>query len=188
MTDPRVLRSREAFRRALIVVAGSGEDVTIASLCRESQLNRGTFYLHYSDIGELAEDTARSLSGAVAVPWPEIGAADEAELARRATELIARYLQHLAEYRPFYRWVLGPGSWRVVRTLLDEYAAIIAQGMAAVAGERSPGTSAMVTGLLSGAMLGVATRWVEDPPEGDASALAEWLWGELAVHPVAAVP
>ncbi|MCH1624393.1 TetR/AcrR family transcriptional regulator [Ferdinandcohnia quinoae] len=50
--DLRVIKTQESLRHALLTLLKSKplESITIAELCRLANINRGTFYLHYTDV------------------------------------------------------------------------------------------------------------------------------------------
>lgn len=187
-TDPRVLRTRAAFHAALLVRVKRADEITVTAICRESGLNRGTFYLHYTDVDALAAEVARDLIRDITYPWQALRATGPDEFRAASTEFLTRYLDHIDEQRAFYTWLLSPGGrWGVIQTLLDEFAAAIAHGLATSRGLLSSGDSFLVS-LLSGALFGVVTRWITAPAQAESTALATWLLTELTAHPVTAPP
>ncbi|HXC96181.1 MAG TPA: TetR/AcrR family transcriptional regulator [Edaphobacter sp.] len=56
-TDPRILRSRQMLREALLRLLTRKEfdDISIQEIADEATLNRATFYLHYPDKNALLE-------------------------------------------------------------------------------------------------------------------------------------
>ena len=73
-TDRRTLYTRMVIKDALLSLLADKEyaDVTIADLCREAEINRGTFYLHYSNLHEVLEelfDDALGKMNHVLVHW-----------------------------------------------------------------------------------------------------------------------
>ncbi len=59
--DRRIVRTRTAMRKALIdlLVETDYKKITITALARKADIDRKTFYTHYSSISELFEDTVR---------------------------------------------------------------------------------------------------------------------------------
>lgn len=54
--DPRTIRSREMFKRAVFSLLGDGfthSNLTVRKVASKAELNRTTFYLHFHDIQDL---------------------------------------------------------------------------------------------------------------------------------------
>ena len=58
MEDKRIVRTKAQFRQALIALLAhkSFEQITVKALCDQAGITRITFYAHYADKYELAED------------------------------------------------------------------------------------------------------------------------------------
>ena len=56
--DVRIVKSKESLMSALISLMGKKklEDLTISEICQEADVNRNTFYSHYSSVRELFEE------------------------------------------------------------------------------------------------------------------------------------
>lgn len=82
-TDLRVLRTRRAIEQALCTLLGRTriEKITIADICAEALVTRGTFYRHYHDKYEVATSIATR------------------ELARLRDQVVGS-AQHLAQGKP----------------------------------------------------------------------------------------
>ena len=54
-TDRRVRKTRGQLRQGLVRLMRekSIQDITVKELCEECDINRGTFYLHYTDVYQL---------------------------------------------------------------------------------------------------------------------------------------
>lgn len=65
--DRRIVRTRAAMRKALIdlLIDTNYEKITITALAQKADIDRKTFYTHYSSIGDLFEDTLRCLAAEV---------------------------------------------------------------------------------------------------------------------------
>lgn len=57
-TDRRALYTRMVIKDALLSLLAEKEyaDITITDLCREAEINRGTFYLHYDNLREVMDE------------------------------------------------------------------------------------------------------------------------------------
>ena len=56
--DARIVKSKESLMSAMIGLLGKKklEDLTISEICQEADVNRNTFYSHYSSVRELFEE------------------------------------------------------------------------------------------------------------------------------------
>ena len=101
-TDRRTLYTRMVIREALLKLLGEKDygDITVADLCREAELNRGTFYLHYRNIGEIADElfdeALRGMQGVLA----QIGF--EAASEETCGYPLCHFLRENAKYRPLF--------------------------------------------------------------------------------------
>ena len=57
-TDRRTMYTRMVIKEALLELLGKMDfaEITVAGLCREAEINRGTFYLHYNGIEQVVEE------------------------------------------------------------------------------------------------------------------------------------
>ena len=60
-TDLRVIKTREAIEQAFLSLLERKplSRITVTELAREARINKGTFYLHYSDLTDLYRKTVR---------------------------------------------------------------------------------------------------------------------------------
>lgn len=58
-TDLRVIKTTESIERAFLALLGKKplNKISIVELAREARINKGTFYLHFTDIYDLYEKT-----------------------------------------------------------------------------------------------------------------------------------
>ena len=58
-TDRRTVMTRQIIRDALLecLKTTDYDKITVAALCRQAQISRGTFYLHYDNIDEVLNET-----------------------------------------------------------------------------------------------------------------------------------
>ena len=81
--DPRFIRTQQALRAALFVLLKTQAvgDITVTALCKQAQINRRTFYLHYDNVwalfteyeAELGRQLGHVLAGAAASPETLVG-------------------------------------------------------------------------------------------------------------------
>ena len=124
--DRRQRRSRRRLRAAMLalIVARGYENITIAELAEQADLNRATFYLHYDSKEQLLVDSletqfdelvaAMKTHGTAAPPW-SLAMVDDLE----------RIFQYVAENAELYRALLADnGVGYVAQQIIDYIAAV----------------------------------------------------------------
>ncbi len=104
-SDPRVIRSRQLLRAALISLIpekGFGA-ISVQDIADRATLNRATFYLHYQDKTELLMDAFEELIAHATPLPPEDGLPDLAS----APASIERVFNRIAEHADFFRVMLA---------------------------------------------------------------------------------
>jgi AcrR family transcriptional regulator len=103
--DARVRRTRELIRDAFmeLIVEQGFDNVTVQAIAARAQINRATFYRHYTDKFDLAARLTDLLFADVAAQLESSSA--DAPLAN--WQLL---FEHVAHYAPFYRAMLGKGG------------------------------------------------------------------------------
>lgn len=100
--DPRTRRTqiliRDAFM-ALLIEEGFGK-ITVQAITERAQINRATFYRHYTDINDLASRLTDLLFDDVSVQFNE--RLEIGEVASWAT-----LFEHVAQFAAFYRAMIG---------------------------------------------------------------------------------
>ena len=115
--DRRITRSKRALRGALIeLVEERGFDaVTVNDLCERADLNRGTFYNHFSDKEHLLavlEDEVMADIGLLQGRMHDITLSDMLayRVAKRPLPLLVELFEYLRDESDFLHAVLGPGG------------------------------------------------------------------------------
>ena len=101
-TDRRTLYTRMVIKDALLSLLADKEyaDVTIADLCREAEINRGTFYLHYSNLHEVLEELFDDALGKMNHVLVQVGCVSVDEQQRRLP--LCRFLRENRQYQPLF--------------------------------------------------------------------------------------
>lgn len=108
-TDLRVVKTKEALHKALLSLLKSKplETISISEICRKAKINRGTFYLHYSQIGDLFEayfkEIMDDLANCYEEPYRHVVKLNTRELDPNTI----RIFHHIEKYKPFYRIVFS---------------------------------------------------------------------------------
>jgi AcrR family transcriptional regulator len=120
-TDPRIERTREALRAALMaLIEEKGFDaISVQDITERARLNRATFYLHYRDKQDLL---IRTSEAAFDLLVAEAGPIDRGNLAfEKPPQQVVILFQHLAKHRDFYRVVLGRSGVPALVARMREY-------------------------------------------------------------------
>lgn len=105
-TDPRVLRTRQLLKDALIALMQEMDvdKITVNRIAERATINRVTFYLHYKDIHDMLETMADEMARDV-----ERVMTRTIEQHRSGTNetMLLGLLEHIAENADFYKVILG---------------------------------------------------------------------------------
>ncbi|GGO01736.1 TetR/AcrR family transcriptional regulator [Saccharibacillus kuerlensis] len=104
--DPRVLRTRQMLKEALIELLEEMdvEKITVNRIAERATINRVTFYLHYKDIQDMLEKMADEM--AENVNRVMMRTIEQHKSGDRETLLLG-LLEHIAANAKFYKVVLG---------------------------------------------------------------------------------
>lgn len=74
MEDKRVLKTRQNLKQTLLFLLGSKtfEQITVTELCEAANTSRITFYSHYNDKYELAEDMLNDISAGISLDYERL--------------------------------------------------------------------------------------------------------------------
>lgn len=174
--DPRASRTRASLQNALLALARERDldEITIADIVERAEVNRSTFYQHYSDketlLAEALESTVANLARTLR-PSPHGG--DQA-----MPEELSLYLAHIAENATLYRRVLGDhGSALVAARLRGQIERAVRDAVAAAKPDAFAALPLdVVAGGIAGTALGVITAWLARDPVPPIDIAADWLW------------
>ncbi len=101
-TDRRTLYTRMVVKDALLSLLSKKEyaDITVTDLCREAEIHRGTFYLHYDNLSEVMDALFDDALGSLNSVLVQIGfePPDRAECAYP----LCRFLRENRKYQPLF--------------------------------------------------------------------------------------
>jgi AcrR family transcriptional regulator len=124
--DPRVVRTRQLLREALVAcILDKGYDATnIQDITDRAGLRRATFYLHYRDKDELLLAMMEEMLSALMAEMEARSAHSFTAETQPSEDLLT--FQHVQERADLYRAVLsGQGAARITRGVRDFLAARI---------------------------------------------------------------
>jgi len=177
--DPRASRTRASLQAALLALAREHEldEITIADIVERAEVNRSSFYQHYSDkealLAEALEAEVDELSGTIRTSPPTVDDDVPAEL--------VLYLAHIADNAAVYRRVLGDhGSALVAARLRGQIEHIVRDAVATARPDAFTGVPLdVVAAGIAGTALGVITAWLMRDPVPPIDTAADWLWRVL---------
>lgn len=121
--DLRVVKTKNRIHAALSELLRSKPltRITISELCREASINRGTFYFHYQEIGdvfkELFEEIMLDLKESYYEPYRQTDILDVDKLDPN----VVRIFHHVEKYQDFYKFILSEEvSTKFYYMLFDE--------------------------------------------------------------------
>lgn len=110
--DLRVIKTKKALHQALLRLLRTNtlESISVSALCREAGVNRGTFYLHYKDVGTLFDEhlhhLLKDLEESYYEPYRHVTMLDPSHL----DPSTIRIFHHVKKYQPFYEIVFDKKS------------------------------------------------------------------------------
>lgn len=100
--DRRALYTRMVIQESMLKLLAEKNygDITVAELCRQAELNRGTFYLHYKNITQVVDELFDDALGRMHSVLAQIGctvASDET-----CAYPLCRFLRENKQYQPLF--------------------------------------------------------------------------------------
>ncbi|MBR8642136.1 TetR/AcrR family transcriptional regulator [Streptomyces tuirus] len=188
--DRRVRRTHAALQGALIQLVEERDlgQISIADVTERADVNRTTFYDHYRDVHELAEAACTSTIDTLIESLPALDQASAGPDGDPGRSLVA-FFENLAEHAGLYRSLLGPqGSARVIDHIRGRIAATTHVRVRMKAGAPPDSVSStdiphdVPAAFTAGALLGVATDWLQrDCPRSPAE-MAALTWPLLVAQ------
>ena len=103
--NQRTRLSKRMFRSALLELLeekGGIEKISVRELCQRAELNRSTFYAHYTEPREVLAEAENELLGETAAHIQKIGA----QMAGGGKEFLASFLRYIRENDKIFRVLL----------------------------------------------------------------------------------
>lgn len=110
--DRRKARTRAFLRQALIeVIEDKGiEHITVSQLSEKADINRGTFYLHYTDAVDLLEQVKAEMYEGLTKRMEQLNPYDYLAYAAKGEPdpMMVKVFEYYGEHADFFRAILGP--------------------------------------------------------------------------------
>ncbi len=182
--DPRIARTRRMLQAALLDLTQEQplDEITVADIADRAEVNRSSFYQHYSHKETLLAD---ALDAQAAAAGADLGSLDAALVSGGTTppELVLRYTRHVSAHAALYRLALGEhGSSIAVARLRNRIASVAMAGYARY--DRTESDLGMpieiAAASVAGSLLGMLTAWLESTDPAPSEQVAGWIWNALA--------
>ncbi|MFI0821943.1 TetR/AcrR family transcriptional regulator [Streptomyces sp. NPDC021098] len=189
--DRRVRRTHAALQGALIQLVEERDlgQISVADVAEQAGVNRTTFYDHYRDVHELAEAACTSTIDNLIESLPVLDPTEADPDADPARPLIA-FFETLGDHAGLYRSLLGPqGSARVIDHIRSRIAATVHVAVRLKTGAPPDSVSStdiphdVPAAFTAGALLGVATDWLERGCPRTPAEMAAVTWPLLVSGP-----
>ncbi|MFB5265741.1 TetR/AcrR family transcriptional regulator [Paenibacillus enshidis] len=110
--DVRVIKTKKALHQALLALLKTRtlESISVSSLCREADVNRGTFYLHYKDIRALFDEHLHDLLSDLEQSYYEPYRHTSRITSSHLDPSTIRIFHHVKKYQEFYEIVFDNNS------------------------------------------------------------------------------
>ena len=182
--DPRIARTRRMLQTALLDLTRDQplDEITVAEIADRAEVNRSSFYQHYSDKETLLAD---ALDAQAAAAGADLGSVDTALVSGGTTppDLFLRYTRHVFAHAALYRLALGEhGSSIAVARLRNRIALVAMTGYARFGQDDADlGMPVEIAAAsVAGSLLGMLTAWLESTDPAPPEQVAGWIWNALA--------
>lgn len=101
-TDRRTLYTRMVIQDALLELLAEKDysDITVADLCRQAEINRGTFYLHYKNITQVLDAVYTEAMENTHSVLLQVGCSSAGE--EKSGYPLCRFLREYKKYQPLF--------------------------------------------------------------------------------------
>ncbi len=190
--DRRIVKSKKALRSALISLMETKgfEAITVNDLCSAADLNRGTFYNHFSDKEDLLATLEDEVMDDISRIQSEMGTLAVRDVmaycvAKKPLPFLMTLFDYLREQGDFFHAVLGPGGdSRFGSRLRDSVCTNLIQGVLHEKYRNDPDPFVgYYLSFYASAYLGVITRWIETGMKEDSEQMARIAMRLLFIKP-----
>ncbi|GGI17363.1 TetR/AcrR family transcriptional regulator [Gottfriedia solisilvae] len=119
-TDPRILRTRQLIKNALVELLGEMDikKITVNRLAERATINRVTFYLHYRDIPDMLEKMADDMIEEFSMVIKNTPAVGHTSSGEGNWKILENILEHIAKNGNFYKIILASKQIPIFRDRL----------------------------------------------------------------------
>ena len=167
--DRRAIRTKKMIRRALsqLIEEKGFSDITITDITTRADINRGTFYLHYTDKYDLLEKIENELIQELFSNCETISDMDilNRDYANRPMPFMVKIFEYLRENATLMKAILGPNGDPVFQRKLKVLIQIGLFKNKVLNKENMLVPESYFTAYVLSAHLGVIQKWLESDME-----------------------
>ena len=174
--DRRVRRTHAALQHALIELVEEQDlaQLTVADVAERADVSRSTFYDHYKDVHELAEAACTAMIDDLIESLPALSR-DHGE--QDPPPSLQAFFANFAEHAGLYRSLLGPqGSARVIDHIRRRVTAAVHAANCQTPTDPADDSHDVPAAFVAGALIGVATDWLQRGCPRTPAEMAELTW------------
>lgn len=97
-TNSRYVHTEENIIRAFLILSNSKEAVSIASICKQANINRSSFYLHFTDLQDLTKTIQSAIFSNLLRSYSKKGICDFTSF-----ESFRLFAEHIKDNANFYK-------------------------------------------------------------------------------------
>lgn len=107
--DLRIIKTKQSLHQALIKLLNKKplEQIKITELCKEANINRGTFYLHYTDVGDVFADFFSEIMKDLKESYEEPYKFLSTLMIKTLDPATIRIFHHIKKYEDYYEIVFS---------------------------------------------------------------------------------
>ena len=109
--DIRIVKTKALLQQALLSLLQhkSLDNIKVAQLCKEANVSRGTFYLHYTDVAQLFGEYFEELTDDLRKAYYEPYVRTHFQIEHIDSDMI-RIFHHVQKHQAFYKIVFDPNT------------------------------------------------------------------------------
>lgn len=162
-TDQRIINTKNALHRALLKMlkTTSLESISVSALCREADVSRGAFYMHYKDVASLFDEHVHQLLQDLEDSFYEPYRHDPHLDPSNLDPSTIRIFHHVKKYQPFYEIVFDKrSSLSYYYALLGKIKSLILESQSNILSEAQDVD--MLLTYRANAIMGMLIQWNDE--------------------------
>lgn len=181
--DLRVIKTKQILKKALLRLLGTTplEKMKIAELCREANISRGTFYLHYETIEDLFEEYYAEIMDDMRKSYLEPLKIAKLVESKKIEPAMIRIFHHIKNYERFYRICFSnkiPMAYYYM--LFEQISALLRIDL--ISYDKNGMDTGYTTAFHANAIIGIIIEWYRRDFQDSAEQVSEQLVKIVNLH------